>query len=216
MKMLYLELKRSTDEMKTVPKSPRGRPLKLESFDAEVCDYINTNLIKSGGEVNRHIVIAAKGIIVAKDRKKRRVNDVLFFYIFSFQSSDILARVLFSRMNKLAKLHENKNLANKIGSTVIHAQICVKVSFWQIKWCKSRIEAALSIFLIWNHNTTPLPMENSTKNVSFSSNYSTKFPRQTSERCETRKAKYKMFSLTWIKVQFAFSIINITQYFWII
>ncbi|KAK3084641.1 hypothetical protein FSP39_016716 [Pinctada imbricata] len=51
-----------------MPKSPRGRPLKLGSFDSEVCDYI-TNLRKSGGVVNRRIVIAAtKGIVMAKDR----------------------------------------------------------------------------------------------------------------------------------------------------
>ena len=52
METSYLKLKKSTDEMKTLPKSPRGWPLNLESFDAEVCDYI-TNLIKSGGVVNR-------------------------------------------------------------------------------------------------------------------------------------------------------------------
>ena len=40
MKTLYLKLKKSTDEMKTLLKSPRGLPLKLGSFDAEVCDYI--------------------------------------------------------------------------------------------------------------------------------------------------------------------------------
>ena len=69
MKTSYLKLKKSTDEMKTLLKSPRGRPLKLESFDAEVCNYI-TNRRKSGGVVNRRIVIvAAKGIIMAKDRK---------------------------------------------------------------------------------------------------------------------------------------------------
>ena len=55
--------------MKTLPKFQRGRPLKLGSFDAEVCGYI-TNLRKSGGLVKRRIVIAAaKGIIMAKDRK---------------------------------------------------------------------------------------------------------------------------------------------------
>ena len=55
--------------MKTLPKSPRGRPLKLWSFDAEVCDHIK-NLRKLDGVVNRRIVIAAaKGIIMAKDQE---------------------------------------------------------------------------------------------------------------------------------------------------
>ena len=41
--------------MKTLPKYPRGRPLKLGRFDAEEYDYI-TNLIKSGGVVNRRML----------------------------------------------------------------------------------------------------------------------------------------------------------------
>ena len=61
---------------------------------------------------------------MAKDRIKRSVHDVLFFYILTFQASDILARFLFSRMNKLAKLRENKNIANKTGSTVIDLTSC--------------------------------------------------------------------------------------------
>ena len=69
MKTLYLKVKKSTDEMTTLPKSQKGQLLKLGSFDGEVCDNI-TNLGKSGGVLNRRIVIAgAKGIIMAKDRK---------------------------------------------------------------------------------------------------------------------------------------------------
>ena len=34
--------------------------------------------------------------------------------------SQKIARFLFSRVNKLAKLRENKNLANKTGSTVVY------------------------------------------------------------------------------------------------
>ncbi|KAK3089336.1 hypothetical protein FSP39_002806 [Pinctada imbricata] len=67
MKTSFFKMKKSTVDLTTMPKSPRGRPLKLGSFDSEVCDYI-TNLRKSGGVVNRRIVIAAtKGIVMAKD-----------------------------------------------------------------------------------------------------------------------------------------------------
>ena len=82
MKTSYLKLKKLIGEMKTLPKSPRGLLLKLESFDAEVCDYI-TNLRKSGGVVNRRIVIAAaKGIIMAKDRKINKGSTTSCFSIF--------------------------------------------------------------------------------------------------------------------------------------
>lgn len=51
-----------------LPKSPRGRPLKIGKYDEQVKDYIK-KLRLSGGIVNSRIVIsAAKGIIMANNR----------------------------------------------------------------------------------------------------------------------------------------------------
>lgn len=74
MKSAYEKMRKINEKMKiattitSIPKSPRGRPLKLGDMDTEVCDYIK-NLRVAGGIVNSRIVIAAaKGIITARDK----------------------------------------------------------------------------------------------------------------------------------------------------
>jgi hypothetical protein len=74
MKSAYERVRKRNEKMKidseitSVPKSPRGRPLKLGDMDAEVCEYLK-NLRIAGGIVNSRIVLAAaKGIVTARDK----------------------------------------------------------------------------------------------------------------------------------------------------
>ncbi|KAJ8300690.1 hypothetical protein KUTeg_022209 [Tegillarca granosa] len=53
-------------QIMSLPKSPRGRPLKLGDLDSKVRDYLR-NLRLTGGIVNSRVVLAAaKGVVMAK------------------------------------------------------------------------------------------------------------------------------------------------------
>lgn len=56
------------DVITSLPRSPRGRPLKIGEYDGAVCEYIR-NLRAAGGVVNSRIVLAAaRGLIQHENR----------------------------------------------------------------------------------------------------------------------------------------------------